>query len=73
MAGEHIVRSFDEDLNRLDNMIVEMGGLAEMQLSQAIEAKLADAVEVVPAQAGPDDQVTQERGATRGEAESAAG
>ena len=36
MAGEHIVRSFDEDLNRLDNMIVEMGGLAEMQLSQAI-------------------------------------
>jgi len=38
MASNHIVTSFDEDLNKLDSMIVEMGGLAEAQLSQAIDA-----------------------------------
>lgn len=38
MAGNHIVTSFDDDLNKLDSMIVEMGGLAEAQLAQAIDA-----------------------------------
>jgi phosphate transport system protein len=38
MTGKHIVSSFDEDLNRLDSLIVEMGGLAEAQLAQAIDA-----------------------------------
>lgn len=35
---EHIVSSFDADLSRLDNMIAEMGGLAESQLARSIEA-----------------------------------
>ena len=35
---EHIVSSFDADLGRLDNMIAEMGGLAESQLARSIEA-----------------------------------
>ena len=38
MAAEHIVKSYDEELERLNNMIVEMGGLAESQLAAAIEA-----------------------------------
>ena len=38
MPPEHIMKSYDEELARLNNMIVEMGGLAEAQLSSAIEA-----------------------------------
>jgi phosphate transport system protein len=38
MPAEHIVKSYDEELARLNNMIVEMGGLAEAQLSSSIEA-----------------------------------
>jgi phosphate transport system protein len=38
MPAEHIVKSYDEELARLNNMIVEMGGLAEAQLSAAIDA-----------------------------------
>ena len=36
--NDHIVSSFDADLSKLDNMIAEMGGLAESQLSPDIEA-----------------------------------
>jgi phosphate transport system protein len=35
---DHIVKSFDEDLKRLNNVIAEMGGLAEAQLTRAVEA-----------------------------------
>lgn len=38
MTTEHTVRSFDDDLKRLDHLIAEMGGLAEVQLAGAIEA-----------------------------------
>ena len=38
MAAEHIMKSYDEELARLNNMIVEMGGIAEAQLSAAIDA-----------------------------------
>ena len=38
MSSEHIVKSYDEDLRQLDNVIAEMGGLAEIQLATAIEA-----------------------------------
>ena len=38
MAAEHIIKSYDEELNRLNGMIVEMGGLAESQLAAAIDA-----------------------------------
>ncbi|NKB60109.1 MAG: phosphate signaling complex protein PhoU [Alphaproteobacteria bacterium] len=36
--GQHIVKSFDDELNWLDNAIAEMGGLAETQLAAAIDA-----------------------------------
>jgi phosphate transport system protein len=38
MASDHIVKSFDDQLKRLENLIAEMGGLAEVQLAEAIEA-----------------------------------
>ena len=38
MASEHIVKSYDEELDRLKQIIVEMGGMAESQLAAAIEA-----------------------------------
>ena len=38
MAAEHIIKSYDEELQRLNSIIVEMGGQAESQLAAAIEA-----------------------------------
>ena len=38
MPADHIVKSYDEELSRLNNLIVEMGGLAESQLAGAIDA-----------------------------------
>lgn len=38
METEHIVKSYDDELGKLDNMIAEMGGLAEAQLAAAIQA-----------------------------------
>jgi phosphate transport system protein len=38
MSSEHIIKSFDEELRRLNNTITEMGGLAESQLATAIQA-----------------------------------
>jgi len=38
MANEHTVKRFDEELERLNATINEMGGLAEVQLAQALTA-----------------------------------
>ncbi len=38
MDSEHIVKAYDEELSSLDRLIAEMGGLAESQLSDAIDA-----------------------------------
>lgn len=38
MPHEHIVKSFEDELKQLDNMIAEMGGLAETQLAGAVDA-----------------------------------
>ena len=38
MVSEHIIKSYDEELRRLDNAITQMGGLAETQIASAIEA-----------------------------------
>ena len=36
MESQHIVSSYDEELRKLDNMVLELGGLAEAQLADAI-------------------------------------
>jgi phosphate transport system protein len=41
MTTEHIVKSFDDELKRLSQMVAQMGGLAEAQLQTAIEALVA--------------------------------
>jgi phosphate transport system protein len=38
MTAEHIIKSYDEELERLRKIIAEMGGLAESQLASAIDA-----------------------------------
>ncbi|MBL4693621.1 MAG: phosphate signaling complex protein PhoU [Magnetovibrio sp.] len=38
MESEHIVKSFDDDLSRLDAIIAEMGGLVERQLASVMTA-----------------------------------
>ena len=38
MTTDHIVKSFDEELARLSDLISRMGGLAETQLEDSIEA-----------------------------------
>src|SRR5215469_18522688 len=38
MSSEHIIKSYDEELRRLNSIITEMGGLAESQLAAAIDA-----------------------------------
>lgn len=35
MQNEHIVRSFDNDLNQIENLITQMGGMVENQISNA--------------------------------------
>jgi phosphate transport system protein len=38
MASEHLAKSFEDELKRLNSMISRMGGLAEAQLADAIRA-----------------------------------
>ncbi|BCX16894.1 MAG: phosphate transport system regulatory protein PhoU [Geminicoccaceae bacterium] len=38
LEHQHIVRAFDEELSRLKSAIVEMGGLAERQVADAVRA-----------------------------------
>lgn len=59
MTSEHIVRSFDEALDHLDNAIAEMGGLAEHQLAEAIEALVERDVERAAAVTASDSKVDE--------------
>jgi phosphate transport system protein len=51
IGGEHTVKAFDEDINRLRGLISEMGGRAELALTRAMTAlntgDLALAAEVI--------------------------
>jgi len=38
MTQDHIVKSYDDELQQIENCIAQMGGLAEMQLTDAIQA-----------------------------------
>lgn len=38
MTNEHIVKAFDEELGQIENLIMEMGGLVEAQITDAILA-----------------------------------
>ena len=49
MTKDHIVKTFDEDLSQLDNLLAEMGGLCEAQLSKAMEAMVKRDVDLASA------------------------
>ena len=38
MTQDHTVKSYDTELQQIENCIAQMGGLAEMQLTDAIQA-----------------------------------
>lgn len=46
MEHDHIVKSFDNDLGHIDAIIAEMGGLAERQLADAVEALVRRDIEL---------------------------
>ena len=41
MENAHIVKSFDQDLTQIENLILEMGGMVENQITESINALLA--------------------------------
>ena len=57
MTTDHIVKSFDEDLKKLDNIIAEMGGLAEVQLADAVEALIKRDTELADRVIAGDKQI----------------
>ena len=59
MASEHIIKSYDEELDRLKQIIVEMGGMAESQLAAAIEAVVKRDSELAARVIEGDDKVDQ--------------
>jgi len=38
MSNAHIVKSFDEELSRIENLILEMGGIVETQITECVQA-----------------------------------
>ena len=59
MPAEHIIKSYDEELDKLNKIIVEMGGLAESQLAAAIEAVSRRDSELAARVIQDDDKVDQ--------------
>ena len=61
--SDHIVRSFDNELDELDRRIAEMGGLAESQLAEAMDALItrnADRSEAIVARDARLDDLERE-------------
>jgi phosphate transport system protein len=59
MATEHIIKSYDEELRRLNNTITQMGGLGESQLAAAIDAVMKRDSELAARVVEGDAQVDQ--------------
>ena len=65
--SDHIVKAFDEELQKLKTMLAQMGGLAEEELAKAIDAisrrdgALADAVIASDAQVDQLERAIEER------------
>ncbi len=57
MTSEHTTKAFDADLSDLTRMIAEMGGLAEREIVQAIEALTKRNVDLANQVIGFDEQV----------------
>jgi phosphate transport system protein len=59
MSSEHVMKGYDDELRRLNNIITEMGGLAESQLATAIEAVVERDSDLATSVVEADSQVDQ--------------
>jgi phosphate transport system protein len=59
MSSEHLIKGYDEELRRLNNIITEMGGLTESQLATAIDAVVERDSELAGSVVEADAQVDQ--------------
>ncbi|HWK45006.1 MAG TPA: phosphate signaling complex protein PhoU [Stellaceae bacterium] len=59
MPTDHIMKSYDEELSRLNNIIISMGGLAESQLAAAMQAVVKRDSELAAEVVEQDAQVDQ--------------
>jgi len=57
MEFDHIVKSFDDDLSRLDTIIAEMGGLVEQQLADVMTALVTRDVELAQSVIDKDQRI----------------
>jgi phosphate transport system protein len=44
MGSEHTAKAFDSDLQELTRLVAEMGGLAEKEIAEAVDALVDDLV-----------------------------
>ena len=59
MEREHIVKSYGEELEQLNNTIIEMGGLAEAQIEAAVQALVTRDPELANTVIKDDDKVDE--------------
>jgi phosphate transport system protein len=57
MPSQHTVKSYDQELNALTRMVLEMGGLVEQQIARAIEALVNRSIEQANRVIEHDDQI----------------
>jgi phosphate transport system protein len=57
MATQHIVKSYDQEITLLSRKILEMGGLVEHQIAQAVDALVKRDVEQAAEVVEADDQI----------------
>ena len=57
MPNDHIVKSYDQQINLLTRKIIEMGGLVEQQLAAAIDALVSRNLELAARVIEQDDRV----------------
>ena len=63
MSSDHIIKSYDDELTKLQNTLIAMGGLAEAQLASAIQAVVkrdSDLAAIVVAGDARADQLERE-------------
>ncbi len=59
MPQDHIVKSFDQDLARIENLIAQMGGIAEAQLARSIDAVMRQDQEAAEEAIASDTRIDQ--------------
>ena len=59
MANEHIVKSFDQELDQLKRSVVQMGGLAETEVEMAIQSIVKRDTELAAQVVQDDDQLDE--------------